>query len=104
MSALPNSNLDRRYYPRTLINSQVKYKLSDESTYNTGLMLDISQTGILIGSNHQLQTDTPITVMMESGQEDESPIEIAAEVIRIAEAFDSYDYTYGCMILDVKEF
>lgn len=99
MTALPKRIFDRRFYPRTLINGDIKINSDQFNTYDEGLMLNISQTGVLIGTNHKLNLQSQINLIMEPDQQGEAPIEIVAEVVRNAEKSDACDYTYGCLIL-----
>ena len=103
MSALPINDFDQRVFPRVAINGEVKYKLEKESEFHPGMMINISQTGALISLDQQLPTEARLTLVMEADRENQSPIEITAEVIRIAENSSEYAYNYGCMILDVKD-
>ncbi len=100
MTALPKRIFDRRFYPRTLINGEISISSEQNTTCDKGLMLNISQTGVLIGTNNKLDIQTQLNLVMESERVDEAPIEILAEVIRTAEKSNECKYTYGCLILE----
>ena len=100
MTALPKRIFDRRFYPRTLINGDIKLTKSQDTSSEQALILNISQTGVLIGTNSKLDIQAQLNLKMESDREDEAPIEITAEVIRSAEESDECKYTYGCLILE----
>ena len=102
MLNLSEKNFDRRNYPRTLINSQVSYKLANDTSYSEAIMIDVSQTGVLLDLKHELAEEALLTLIMKSDKEDEPPIEITAEVARAANANNDDTYSYGCLILDVK--
>jgi len=104
MSALPCFNLDRRFSPRTNINSQIKYKLTGDSSFTSGLMLNISQFGLALSLDQKIPENTQLNVLMESDRKDEAPIEIFAEIVRTSKSSNEYAYTYGCIILEVKDF
>lgn len=105
MSSATNLRLDRRERPRAKINSQINYRITNEDTaYNTAKMLDLSQTGVLIRLHQKLDTHTQLTLQIDSDVADEEPIEILAEVIRIAKSNDEEQYNYGCAILDIINF
>lgn len=105
MSTAANLNFDRRERPRAFINTHINYKLNDRSSqYNVAKMVDLSQTGVLIKIYQELDTHTQLTLQIKSDVEDEEPIEIIAEVIRIAKPSNDEQYCYGCKILDIKYF
>lgn len=101
MEQSPQKNTDRRYYHRTDIGSPVAYKPYNDESYRDGILVNISETGALIGVNEKLELDTHLYLKMESGEENEPPIQMLAETIRVAEKLEGYEYCYGCMILDV---
>ena len=103
MSAVAFNQPEQRVYPRVVINGEIKYKLSEDQPFNDAMMINISQSGLLISLDQQLDTDTRLTLLMESGKDDQSPIEIIAEVIRVADNNSDYAYDYGCTIVDVKD-
>ena len=101
MEPVHNTNVDRRYYTRTEIGCQVAYRRFNEEKYKEGVLVNISETGALIGVNEKLDLDTHLYLIIESAEEDEQPIQMLAETIRLADTVDGFDYCYGCMILDV---
>jgi len=101
MEPLPNNNDDRRYYNRTDVGCHVVYKPFNEEDFREARLINISETGALIGVNEKLDIDTHLYLKIESTEEDEQPIQMLAETIRSAEKIEGYDYCYGCMILDV---
>jgi len=104
MSAVPSINLDRRANPRTNINSQIKYWLTNNTSCNFGIVLNISQYGIALGLDQEIPTNSKLNVLMESEQKDEAPIEMITEIVRISKSFNDHAYSYGCKILEVKDF
>ena len=96
-------NLDRRSSSRAVINSQIKYKVKDQTSYCAGKLLDLSQTGVLLELRHKLPENTRISIITKVDDIDESPIEIIAEIVRQEITNDDH-YSYGCIILDVKNF
>lgn len=103
MSTLSVKHLDRRNYPRAVINSQIKYKVSEGTSYCAGKLLDLSQTGALLELRHKLPEDTRISIITKADDIDEAPIEIIAEIVRQEVTNDNH-YHYGCIILDVINF
>ncbi len=103
MSAMLATDFERRIYPRIAVNGHMKYRLDGDSEFSPGEIINISQTGVLISMNRELCVDCRIVIIMESQQEDEPAIEILAEIVRIADNKNEYAYSYGCMILDVKD-
>lgn len=103
MPAVPVDVLDRRVYPRIAVNGAVKYRLQPEAEFSDGLMIDISQTGLLIRLDKPLHVDTLVYLRMEADQTNDNPIEITAEIVRIADSDLPDQFCYGCMILDVRE-
>ena len=101
MKPMPKQSEDRRYYERTEICSPVKYRLSEEDDYKEALLINISETGALIGVNEELGMDTHIYMKMESDEVNQQPIKILVDTVRNAETIEGYQYCYGCMILDV---
>lgn len=93
-------NLDRRSYHRAAINSQIKYKVDEGTSYCAGKLLDLSQTGVLLELRHRLPEDTRISIITKVDDIDEAPIEIIAEIVRQEITNDDH-YNYGCVILDV---
>jgi len=103
MSALPVTDLDRRNYPRTSINSEIMYKPMDDTSFCIGTLVDISRAGALINVDQELDIDSHIHLVFASTREDEAPIKLSADIIRTAEPCGDLAYSYGCMILDVEE-
>lgn len=101
MSTALDLNIDRRNHPRTLINSEVKYKLSDDAAYSTGQLIDLSQTGALIQLEHALYLNTQLSLTVETNDE---ALEMILEVVRVADAVNYDQYTYGCVITDIIDF
>ncbi|MFW2373914.1 MAG: PilZ domain-containing protein [Gammaproteobacteria bacterium] len=103
MEPLPNTdtNADRRYYNRTDIGCHVTYKLFNEEKYKDAVLVNISETGALLGVSEELNIDTHLYLIVESTDEYEQPIQMLAETIRTADSIEGYAYCYGCMILDV---
>jgi len=105
MSSTNNSNIDRRERPRALINRHINYKLDSENAdFNAAKMVDLSQTGVLIEIYEKLDTKTQVTLQIKADSVDEEPIEIIAEIVRIAKPENDEQYSYGCEILDVINF
>jgi len=103
MTATPITDFERRVSQRVPIDGQIKYKLENETRFHTGMMIDISQSGVLISLNQPLTVNTRLSLLMESDNSGEPAIEICAVIIRIAEHASDYAYSYGCMILDVND-
>ena len=103
MTTSTAKNLDRRSYPRAVINSQIKYRVDNQTSYCAGKLLDLSQTGALIQLRHKLPENTRISIVTKADDTDESPIEIIAEIVRQEITNDNH-YSYGCIILDVINF
>ena len=101
MESVPKTNVDRRHYSRTEIDSQVAYKLINDESYKDAVLVNISEAGALIGVNEKLDLDTQLYLLLESTEENEKPVQMLAEIIRSADSIDGYTYCYGCMILDV---
>lgn len=105
MSAVMKSSIDRRERPRATIDSHINYKLHNSSNqFSVAKMVDLSQTGVLIKLYQELDTHTQLTLQIKSDAEDEEPIEITAEVVRIAKSSNDEQYSYGCKILNIKYF
>lgn len=104
MSESKNSNQERRTSIRSSINGQTRFKLENGDTYSKALIIDMSQTGVLIGIDKPLQEHTRFFLTMESESDYEGSIEIHAEVIRLQRELGDGCYTYGCMIHDVSGF
>jgi hypothetical protein len=81
----------------------VKYKLEENADYREGLMIDISQTGVQIRLDAALSVDTRLFLRMEADSEQDTPIELTVDVVRIGDRDDAGLNCYGCMILDVRE-
>jgi len=101
MEPVHKTNVDRRYYKRTGIDCHLVYKLIHEENYKDAVLVNISETGALIGVNEKLDLDTHLNLLLESTEENEQPIQMMAVTIRSADTIDGYAYCYGCMILDV---
>ena len=97
------TDLDRRNYPRTSINSEIIYKILGDEAFNIGALIDVSETGALINVDQQLAIDSHVNLVIASGNEDEASIKLTADIIREAKSSGDLAYTYGCMILDVEE-
>ena len=104
MSKLSTITIDRRFSPRAPINGKMKYRLPENRNLSSGILINISQTGALLGFKHKMPADTVLTVLMESHLDDEPPVEITTEIIREATYNEGHSYCYGCRILDVKDF
>jgi len=104
MSKLSSNTIDRRFSPRASINGEIKYRRPDNSDMSSGVLINISQTGALLGLKHKIPEDTVITVLMESHLDDEPPVEISTEIIRVETYCEDHSYCYGCKILNVKDF
>lgn len=103
MTAILNTDFERRVSPRVPIDGQIKYRLDNESQFKPGMMIDISQSGVQVSLDQPLGINTRLTLLMESDRPDEEPIEIIAVIVRIADHSSKYAYSYGCMILDVND-
>ena len=95
---------DRRSAPRNMINGVTQIKLADNDTYHKALIIDLSQTGILIGTDQPLEKHTQFSLLFESDVDAELPIEIQAKVVRLASSLGDNCFTYGCAISDVTGF
>jgi len=104
MSNLSNNTIERRFSPRAPINGEIKYRLPENADLSSGVLINISQTGALLGLKHKLPEDTVLTILMESHLNDEPPVEISTEITRIETYCEDYSYCYGCKIIDVKDF
>lgn len=104
MSKLSNNVTERRFSPRASINGEIKYRLPDDSDFSSGILINVSQTGVLIGLKHEVPDDTVLTVLMESHLDDEPPVEISTAIIREASFCENHAYCYGCKIINVKDF
>lgn len=100
MTTSSATNLNRRSSPRAVINSQIKYRVKDQTSYCAGKLLDLSQTGVLLELRHKLPENTRISIVTKLDDTDESPIEVTAEIVRQEITNDGH-YSYGCIILDV---
>lgn len=103
MSALSNKALDRRISPRIAIDGRIRYRLSEEDQFSEGVMLDISQNGVLVSLDREIATNTCVILLVESDQPHQPPIEITAEITRIAVPVDGHTYSYGCTIIEAKD-
>ncbi len=97
-------NYDRRSAPRTLINGAIKFKCSSDNDFSRALIVDISETGVLIGLDHRISNDQEIMLMLEAKDQYEGQIEIAAKVVRLAKSLGDDCYTYGCEIHTISGF
>jgi len=104
MSKISNSTKERRFSPRASINGEIKYRLPDDSNFSSGILINVSQTGVLIGLKHKVSDDAVLTVLMESHLDDEPPVELSTEIVREASFCENHAYCYGCKIIDVKDF
>ncbi|MCW8933586.1 MAG: PilZ domain-containing protein [Gammaproteobacteria bacterium] len=104
MSKLSDNIIEKRFSPRAAINGQIKYRLADESNLSSGILLNVSQTGALIGLKHKVPENTVLTILMESHLDDEPPVEISTKIIRTENDCEDHAYCYGCKIIDVKDF
>jgi len=103
MSALSITELNKRGYPRSPIETEFMYKSTNNTSYGVGTMIDLSQSGTLINVDHEFDLDSNINLLFESKKEGVAGIKITAGVIRQAEPSGIFTYSYGCMILDVVE-
>lgn len=101
MEPVLKSDAERRYYNRTDVRCQVIYRPFKEEAFKDAVLINISETGVLIGTNEKLDLDTHLYLKIESPDDEEQPIQLLIETIRDAEKFDAFEYCYGCMILDV---
>lgn len=97
-------NYDRRSSSRNTINGIVKFKCNDDTEFGKALIIDISQTGVLIGLDQQIGDETQVCLMLEDNSQYEGPIEIKANVVRLAKSLGDNCYTYGCKICDISGF
>lgn len=101
MEPKPNNYVDRRYYNRTDIDCSITYRPFQQENYKDAVLINISETGALIGVHEELGIDAQIYLKIESTDENEQSIQMLAETVRSADMLDGYEYCYGCMILDV---
>jgi len=104
MSKTTDNTIDRRFSPRAPINGDIKYRLANANELSSGTLINLSQTGALLGLKHKVSEETVLTILMESHLDDEPPVEISTEIIRVATYCEDHAYCYGCKILDVKDF
>lgn len=97
-------NYDRRSSTRNLINGAVRFKSDSDNDFSKAIIIDISQTGVLIGLDRAIDTNTQFTLMLEEDEKYEGPIEIHAEVIRLDKSLGDDCYTYGCKIMEINGF
>jgi len=102
MSALPFTGLDRRNYPRFLLNRHISYKLKDDTSFYNGTIVNISETGALINVDRKFDIDSHIILEVTPEKEDEAPVKLCADIIREANFRGDFAYSYGCIILDVE--
>ncbi len=104
MSNLHLENYDRRSSARNLINGVVRFKCDEDTEFSKAIIIDISQTGILIGLDKSMENKTEFTLMLEEEEKYEGPIEIHAVVIRLDKSLGDNCYTYGCKIKEINGF
>ncbi len=104
MSESNSNDKERRTAIRSHINGETRFKLENGDIYSKALIIDMSQTGVLIGIDKILQAHTRFCLTMESEKDYEGSIEIHAEVIRLQKELGDGCYTYGCKIHEVSGF
>ena len=100
MSNALDMNIDRRSHRRRLINSEFKYKLSNDASYSTGRLIDLSQTGALIQLEHALHLNTQLSFTVETNDES---LEMNLEIVRVPNTVKPDRYLYGCVITDIVD-
>ena len=103
MSVLPENDVEKRLYPRIAINGEAKYKLDKNAEYKNGMMINLSQNGVLICLDQELPTETRMTLLMQSDNDDEAPVEITIEIVRVVKRDNDGAHNYGCKILNIKD-
>lgn len=104
MSQSSINDYDRRSSDRSIINGTTHIKLANHDTLNPAVILDLSQTGVLIGVAQKLDIHSEFCLLVESRTEQQRSYEIYAEVIRLEKSLGDECYTYGCSIQEVRIF
>src|SRR3954451_20064769 len=71
---------------RTPLSAPVKLRAANQEEWIEGVTCNISRTGILIQTNCNLPTDTPIEIAFMLRRKSDTPVQIQADVVRVEEA------------------
>lgn len=89
--------MDRRLNARVEWNGPIKYRLSNNTDYKTGMLADISTTGAMLWLKESLAIDDPVEVVMQS-EYDPKPVHMHMHVKRIENAKREGYSGYGCAL------
>jgi hypothetical protein len=101
-----NYNKDRRRFPRVFMDLPLEYQIMDTSNAHGGLVINASETGLLIYSvkNIPIGTKLNIAVLFPKGFE-LANFEVLAEIIRKDLHFEENweGYEYGLKFVQIME-
>lgn len=93
---------DRRASQRSIVNGTTRLRLDNHEDFNPAVILDLSQTGVLIGVDMELQLHDQFKLMIDARSSQQQSYVIHAEVIRLEKSLGDECYTYGCCIHSIK--
>ena len=95
---------DKRSAPRRDIYMSIQYRVRHYEPYRETMLLNLSQTGLLIFISERLSLRTPVTFIISPDKTTSGePIRVIATIIREASHTDDGCHTYGCRILCISD-
>jgi len=102
----PDYFVDRRQYPRVLIDLPLEYRVTDVSNAHGGLVVNVSEAGILIHSIKDLPVGTKLNIAVLFPKEFElTNFKVFAEIVRkdLHWKEDWEGYEYGLKFIQILE-
>jgi hypothetical protein len=85
---------EKRDAPRLTIGAPIRFRMSDNNRYAKGVVVDMSRTGILLESDHELELGTVIDAEIEEEQNG-AILRFSGVIVRIEQS-GVHNTRYGC--------
>lgn len=93
---------DMRDFRRMSIECGVTFKKIDSDSVHTGLVTNLSATGVLIECDQQLAVGDELEINVKPAKTIVAPLYAIVEIIRIGQGNDDRAYELACTIKEMK--
>lgn len=95
---------EQRIHPRHYIEADVQYRTFDMTTFESGVLLNLSQTGALLSLRRSVPMNIDIHIVIAGDENSDLPIHIIATVVRRPSIdFNNEGYLCACQIVQITD-
>ncbi|MEW8029375.1 MAG: PilZ domain-containing protein [Candidatus Thiodiazotropha sp.] len=92
-----NDFIEKRDFYRMVVDGEVRYRIDGESQISTGIVKNLSTSGLLMTSGREVAPGTKMTIAIIPGHAITPPLLADAKVIR-SDSADSDQFNIACTI------